>query len=105
MGNTGAYITFGILMVIFIPLIMGFVGSAFSDTIDSQSSFGDEGYTFLHSVADWMFNLSDIPIIGGFFSFVGNIFLGYDIFPVWVNIIIITIPALLITRGVASTSG
>jgi hypothetical protein len=85
MGNSGAYITYGILMLIMIPIVMGYIGASFGEDISTTSQSG-------------------LNAPGASLGFIGDIIDGYSLFPIWLNVMLFLLPAALITRGVLSTS-
>lgn len=104
MGNSGGYIVFGVLMLVMIPLIMSAIGNTFEQSINEKASIEGDTDSFLLSFGLWLQSKSDVIIFGGFFEFLGFMFLGYSIFAWWINVILITIPIILIARGVASAT-
>ena len=101
----------GLLMLILIPVLMGFIGNTFGETIvKDQTPTGIMGSiaSFTQTLAN--VDYASVPfiggvldvVIGGWFSLLTNIFLGYSMFPFWFNVIIIGIPAVLVIRSVIS---
>jgi uncharacterized membrane protein YhdT len=105
MGSTGAYLVFGILTLIMVPIVMAGIGNAFGQTIDVTNPESSRDNTLLSKLATYSNSLSNIYLIGGFFGFLSSMFNGYNLFPLWINVILFTVPVILIIRGAASTSG
>lgn len=103
MGDSGAYIVYGTILLVIIPVVMAQIGSTFG-TDFTKSDFENEDVPTLVKIAAGFSNLSDLPIIGGLFEGVANAFLGYSLLPWWINLFITTIPIVLIVRGLGSTS-
>jgi hypothetical protein len=110
--GVGSYLIYGILLLIIIPVIMGFIGSAFGEDLSKQTSYETSNPNFLVSVGNWFKGLGtfkiwtfEFDLFNGFFDSLGNMFLGYSLFPWWFNSILVFVPIILIIRGVASVSG
>lgn len=114
----------GVLMLVMIPVIMGFIGSTFDETITTGTGdIQDGGFfggliSFFQSIADYDYSQLEFSfgfgtvtfianilefLLGGFAGLVVNVFVGYSIFPWWFNVVIIGIPAILVIRSVIST--
>ena len=109
MGNTGAYLTYGILVLVLMPIVFSYIGQTFGETVDNQEAFNNQAPfntgSFTATLGAYLQELEDVPIVGGVFGFLSNMFVGFSIVPAWVSLVIITLPTILIVRGVASTSG
>ena len=97
-------------MLIGIPLTMGYMGATFGETIVDGNDFSQQVYDiFTVEENDTETGFIGSIVSGILDSFIGSIlkyvFLGYTIFPVWFNIIIIALPIILLTRAVVSVSG
>lgn len=103
MGNTGAYITYGVIVLVIVPILFSAIGQTFGSTVDGQAPIETGG--FLQAYGLWLQSLSDLPFVGGAFLFFGNMFIGFAIIPAWLSLIAITIPTILIIRGTVSATG
>ena len=103
MGNTGAYLTYGILAIVILPIVFVYIGATFGETIDNTEAI-DAGGT-VGGFGAWLQGLSDIPFVGGVFAFLANMFIGFSLVPAWVSLAAVTIPTILIIRGTASATG
>ena len=106
------YMVYAILILVITPVIMAALGSTFSDPKFEDPDNFSEDSGILAGIANFFGNLGsfsffgiEITIFGGTFDFLENMFLGYDLFPAWINIILVFVPIFLLMRGIISTSG
>ena len=107
---SGTYIYMGLSMLIVIPVLMGFIGNTFEETITQQ-----EEQTITNPLQDLQAE-QDVGFFQGIWqgfkdlvtpdptSWLGSVVRGYSIFPVWINLFITVLPLILLIRGVISTN-
>lgn len=98
-----------LLILIIIPILMGFIGATYGEDINTIN-IESESPSVLISIASFINQFTSITIFGitisnPLASFLGDIFVGYSIFPVWFNLILTVIPLLILLRVILSVSG
>lgn len=100
--GSGSYITYGVIVLVIVPILFAAIGQTFGVSVDGTTTV--DGGSFLTGLALFVQGLQEVPFIGGVFAFLSNMFIGFALVPAWISIIAVTIPTILIIRGVASTS-
>ena len=106
--SVGHYAAFTAIWLILLPVVMFGLGLIFGEDINTTDI--EESDNLLVNIANWFQDLGQIEVFGvvlfsGFFNFTSTMFIGYALFPWWVNAIIVIIPILLLVRAIVSATG
>ena len=107
--SLGKYLFISAVWLLILPVFMAGMGAIFGEEVTQTNTIEDDSniYTILIGFVTDIgeFSIFGFKIFEGLTTPIINTLVGFSLFPMWLNIILIGLPLILVIRAIASTTG